>query len=139
MVIENEDEEQAYEEIKNVFGIDPVKFTKEPKEMKYIQMELDENLQVAEILYSFDDKNMLYIISADYKNSSMGIDVEDRIIEKEKIQVNGNMIELTEYAVESSGEIKCSAKYDYKGLEYFLIGTVEKDDFELILGNLFFY
>lgn len=138
MVIENEDEEKAYQEVKDIFGVEPVKIMKLPNKMKFTQMDLDENLQVAEFMYYYDEQNIIYIISAGYMNSSFGIDIEDKIIEKEEIYVDNNMIELTVYEVKGSKNIKCSASFRYKGLEYFLVGKIDEEEFKIILKNLYF-
>lgn len=139
IMMESEDEEKSYQKIKDVFGVEPVKFINAPKRLKFIQMDFDENLQVAKLLYYYNDKNIIYIISAEYLGSSFGIDVEDEIAEKEEINIEGNVIELTVYDVKETKEKKCSANFKYKGLEYFMIGKVEKEEFILILNNLYFF
>lgn len=137
-VSENEDEEQAYQEVKDKFGAEPVRMYNQKKNMKFTRMNLDENLQVAEMVYQYDEKILLYMISAGYCDSSFGFDTDDEIIDKEIIEVVGNNIELTVYRVKKTGEIKCSAYFTYKKLEYFLTGKLKKEDFELILKNLYF-
>ena len=104
--------------------------------MKFLQMDLDENLQVAELLYQYKNENYWYIISAGYYKSSFGHDVEDKIIDKDKIEVDGNEIELITYQLNEGGETRCSAYFTYRDLKYFLTGDAEKKDFELILKFL---
>ncbi len=137
-VSENEEEENAYQKIKDSFGIEPVKLIRLEKSMKFLQMDLDENLQVAEMLYQYNNRNYWYIISAGYYKSSFGHDIEDKIIDKDEIEVNGNKIELIVYQRKESGETRCSAYFTYRDLKYFLTGDAEKKDFELILKNLYF-
>ena len=69
-VSKNEEEENAYQKIKDTFGAEPVKIIKQEKGIKFLQMELDENLQVAEMMYQYSNSNYLYIISAGYYKSS---------------------------------------------------------------------
>ena len=137
-VSENEEEQKAYQEIKEEFGIQPVKLYNQRKGMKFVQMNLDKNLQVAEMVYHYDDKMLFYMISVGYYDSSFGFDAEDEIIDKEIIEVEGNDIELTVYRVKNTGTIKCSAHFTYQKLEYFLAGKLNKGEFEVILKNLFF-
>lgn len=137
-VSENEEEQKAYQEIKEEFGIQPVKLYNQRKGMKFVQMNLDKNLQVAEMVYHYDDKMLFYMISVGYYESSFGFDAEDEIIDKEIIEVEGNDIELTVYRVKNTGTIKCSAHFTYQKLEYFLAGKLNKEEFEVILKNLFF-
>lgn len=138
VIKEKEDEEKAYQEVKDVFGVEPVKFIKSLDKMKFIQMDLDEELQVAQFLYYYNTENVIYIISADYSGSSFGVDVEDKSIKKEKIYIQNNMIELTVYEVKESKSIKCSASFEHKGLKYFLVGKVTEEEFKIMLNNLYF-
>lgn len=137
-VSESEDEEKAYQEIKDKFGIEPVRLYNQKKGMKFLQMDFDDSLQVAEIMFQYEDKKLLYIISAGYDNSSFGFDADDEVIDQEDMKIEGNNIELTVYQVKGTKNIKCSAHFTYKKLEYFLQGSIEKEDFKLILKKLYF-
>lgn len=137
-VIENEDEEKAYQEIKDTFGVEPVKLASKLRTMKFTQMDLDETLQVAKLLYDYDGENLIYIISADYSVASFGIDVEDEIVEQEELYNSGNKIELTVYETEKGKKEKCSAKFSYQSVDYFLVGTIKKEEFIVLLENLYF-
>lgn len=137
-VSESAEEGNAYQKIKDSFGIEPVKLIRLEKSMKFLQMDLDENLQVAEMLYQYEEKNFLYVVSAGYYNSSFGFDADDKIIDKEIVEIAGNDIELTKYQVKRTGTVKCSAHFTYQKLEYFLTGKLEIEEFEKILKNLYF-
>lgn len=137
-VSENEDEKKAYQEIKDTFGVLPVKLANLKKGTKFIQMNLDDNLQVAELRYEYDNKTLLYIVSAGFYDSSFGFDADDEVIEKEILDVGGNRIELTVYQIKKTGTIKCSAHFTHQKLEYFMTGKIAKEEFEKILKNLYF-
>lgn len=137
-VSENEDEQKAYQEINEKFGVKPIRLINLKKDAEFIQMNLDDNLQVAELMYQYDKKNLLYVISAGYYDSSFGFDADDEVIEKKTMEVEGNNIEMTVYQVKDTEVIKCSARFTYQRLEYFLTGKIDKDEFELILKNLYF-
>lgn len=137
-VSQNEDEQKAYQEIKDTFGVAPVRLVNLAESIKFIQLNLEDSLQIAEILYQYKEQNIWYIISAGYYDSSFGLDADDEVIDTEKIDVNGNIIELTTYQMNDTNEIKYSAHFTYHKLEYFLLGDVEKKDFEFILKNLYF-
>lgn len=139
MVLENEDEEKAFQEIKDTFGVEPVKIMNAPEGMQFVKMNLDQEFQLAELLYRYKGKNIFYVISTDYGGGSFGIDMEDVLIEKETIENDDTTIELTMYEVQETKEQKGIARFNYKGLEYVLVGTMEKKNFEVILKNLYFY
>lgn len=138
LIIVEHNEEEAYEEINRVFGIMPVKILNGPTGIKFNKMELDENSQVAEIVYSYKGKTVGYFINASYRDSSWGIDVEDKVINTYEKDINGCNMEIKNYEVQENKERRYSAKFEYQGLEYFLIGTMSADEFEIILENLFF-
>lgn len=138
MILENEDEERAYQEIEDTFGVEPVKPINSTEGIRFAQMDLDKSLQVAELLYHYNGENILYLITANFSNASFGMDIEDKIIEQEKVYNSGNEIELTVYEIEKNKEEKCAAKFKYRDLEYYLVGTIEKEEFKKILENLYF-
>lgn len=138
LVIEGEKEEEAYQEIKEAFGISPVKIIDRPRGMEFISADIEEDAQVAELLYRYDGKNIIYIVNMIYSKDSFGIDVEDKSTDEYYLNVRGVDIRVKEYQVADTGRKKYSADFDYKKAKYFLIGTVEKADFELIVKNLYF-
>ena len=58
-IIEEEDEEKAYEKIAEEFGIDPVRLMWGPNGMEFIKMELDTDIQVAELDYQYNKKRRI--------------------------------------------------------------------------------
>lgn len=135
---EGVEEEKAYQEIKNIFGTDVVR-PMIKKGMEFKHMNLDADLQVAEMLYQYEGKNVWYVISASYYKSSFGFDADDKIVKKENVELGNTIAEIKEYKRRGSEEVKCTAQFTSKKLEYFLIAHVEKDDFEIILKNLYFF
>lgn len=129
-------EEEAYQKIKEVFGVDPVRIMS--KNAKFESMEIDEEFQTAELFYRYKEERIIHLINASYEKESLGIDMEDQINDKYSKEVQGREIEITEYKVPESGNPRFLAHYRDKGLEYFLIGTMEKGDFENIVDNLYF-
>lgn len=140
LMIVEKDAAEAYQVIKDEFGTEPVKIMISSLEGMYFSiMEFDKMLQLAELSYVYDDKNIGYYISASYKDSSWGMDVEDHSIDEYQLQNEKCVIEIKEYETEDTKGKRYSASFTYKGLEYFLIGTMEKEEFESILKNMHFY
>ena len=140
MVIVEEDVEKAYQTIKEEFGIAPVRIpTGSMERMSFKSMELDRISQLAEISYSYNDENIAYFISAAYKDSSWGMDVEEYVRDKYELIIRDCVIEIKEYKLDGDKDSRYSANFKYNGLEYFLVGTVDRDKFELILKNLYFW
>lgn len=135
---ESLEEEKAYQKIKEAFGIDIVRLIKK-KGIQFKYMNLDESLQTAEMLYQYEKHNIWYVIGAGYSVSSFSFDVEDEIIEKDKVKLGDVAIEMLVYRRKESGEIKCSARFTYQKMDYFMMGNISKEKFEEILNNLYFF
>lgn len=136
--IENEDEEKAYQEIRDTFDTDVVKIFVCLPDMKFDTMNLDESKQVAEMYYSYDGETIGYIINMPYRDSSLGIDFEDPIEKEYSKVVNDCEIKITIYKLEDNKKSGCVARFKYGSIEYLLTGTMKQQDFEKILKNLFF-
>lgn len=138
LVIVEEDEEEAYQKISDEFGVELVRIVERPTSMKFDKMIFNQINQAAEVWYQMDEESVVYIINASYKSSSLGIDMEDEVLKSEKKEVSGCEILLKEYQITNTSERRYSAQFANKGVEYLLIGIMEKDDFEKIIENLYF-
>ncbi len=134
-----ENEEEAYEAVKEFFGVEVARIFGGINELEFSELRIEDELQIAEFRYLHEDEKITYLINASYLETSWGIDVEDELLEVYHKEVKGNDIEIKEYKIIDSGLKRYSAKFVYKGLEYFLVGTMSKSNFELILDNLYFY
>ncbi len=140
LVIVEENAEEAYQIVRDEFGIEPVKLMSGSLNgLVFKMMEFDTMLQLAELSYIYNGENIGYYISASYSDSSWGMDVEDNAINEYQFQSKDCVVNIREYETEDTRVKRYSASFSYKGLEYFLIGTMEKDDFELILKNFHFF
>ena len=137
--IAEEREEEAYQEIKDTFGVDPVRISVFPDGMEFSSMEIDENIQVAEIFYQYEEENVVYFLSLSYTDASWGMDTDDKVIDTYYEEKKGQQIEIKEYQVSDTDRKKYSARYKYQGVEYFLVGTMDKEEFTKIIDNLYFF
>lgn len=132
-------EEEAYQEIKDAFGCDAVKIMPCINGMVFQNSELDKKMQTAELFYKLKNETIFYYINAIYSNASLGLDIEDKIKSTWTVTINGCDIEIKEYDTNGDSSERYSARFSYKGLEYFLSGTINKDEFEKIINNLYFF
>lgn len=136
VIVENE--ESAYQKVSEEFDIEPVKIMYKVNDMKFKKMEIDEELQTAELYYEYDHNLVTYFISASYTDTSWGVDIEDEIIDYSTTEVRGCKIDVEEHKISETNQKKYFAFFKYKGLEYCLIGALEENEFYDILNNLFF-
>lgn len=115
-IIEEEDEEKAYEKIEKEFGIAPVRLWWYPENMEFENMILDTDIQVAEVDYLYKDKKIEYFVSASYGEVSWGYDNEDKKIDYYCEQVKSTDIEVTEYETPETERNRYVAEFEYKNL-----------------------
>ena len=137
-IIEEEDEEKAYEKIAKEFGIETVQFVWRPAGMKFKKMLLDTDIQLAELEYLYNGENTEFMISASYGEVSLGADNEDEIIDYYCINEENVSIEVTEYKTPETETNRYKAEFKYNNLYYCLTGTMTKEEMENILKNLYF-
>lgn len=137
-VIEGEEEEKAYQEIRDAFGTEVVKVSICLPEMRFDSMELDKDKQMADVYYYYNNKTIAYCINLPYRDGSWGVDFEDPIDQEYSKEIQGCKIEITKYKPNQKGLPRWDARFEYDNTEYLLTGTMKQQDFEKILNNLIF-
>lgn len=134
---ENE-EEKAWQEIKEKLGIEQARFSYRPEGMEFVEYEINIELGEACLLYQYDGKMIEYQLWANFKNKSIAYDVEDQILNEEIIMVSGIQIKIKEYQIEGSDLKEYVAQFEYNGTFYTLNGYIEKAEIKKIVENLEF-
>lgn len=138
LVIKEENEEEAYQKIKDELGIEPVRIVDRPNGFKYEEAKLEKDAQISEILYQYKGENILYTISMAQANNSWGIDLEDKEVKKYTKKIKGVNMSIHEYITLESKKRRYVAKFKYSGVGYYLTGVMPKEDFNNILKKLYF-
>ena len=139
LVIVEENEEEAYQKVSEEFGIEPVRIVAVSENMKFVNMKFNELMKAAELCYEFDGEKFIYLINSSYLKESFGFDIEDKVIDKYPMEVLDRKIEIKQYQVKNREKSRFSASFEEMNLKYFLTGTMDKEDFELIVKNLHFF
>lgn len=132
-------EEQAWEEIKEKLGKEPVRLVYKPENTKFLNAIVDKEVQEAMLYYSINDKVMSFRIVSRYVNSSTGIEISDKLLKEYNIELPETKVIVREYRVLETGEKEYTAQFTYKSSEYFLVGIVNQAEFEKIIKNLHFF
>lgn len=132
-------EEEAFENIKKELGIEPVRLNYLPKGTKFKDCEILKDLYSARTEFEYNGKTLAYRIRANYTQSSYGIDIEDKLVDKWQMEVSGIDIAIKEYQIEETGEIEYEAGFRYNNVAYSLSGIIEWGELEKILQNLYFF
>lgn len=139
LVICTEDEEEAYQKAEDEFGIKPVRAAVLPKGTVFVSGDIQKDVQVAEFLYDYQGERILYMINMSFGTDSWGVDVEDKVTDQYYRSKDGVKIEIKEYQPHETERKRYSISFCYQKGEYFLIGSMSKEDIEYIVENLYFY
>lgn len=138
LVIVEENEEEAYQKIADEFGKEPVKIIERPSGMRFKQMVYEEGSLVAEMWYQVGEKTLMLLINGAYNENSWGIDIEDKVTDLYTEKIGKCEIEIKEYQLSDNNK-KYSAQFTYEGLEYFVTGTISREEFENMIQSIHFY
>lgn len=136
---EDIDEVFVYQEIKEKLGITPVYMRYKPETMDLEDYEINEQLRLVRLFFEYKNKHIMYTIYASEKDSSWIEKEEDKkvgeyILAKDKVEIR-----VEEIQKPNQKEISRIAKFEYQGVQYELKGAMEKEEFEKILENMYFW
>lgn len=133
------DEKEAYEQIKEELGIEPVQLQYMPVGMEFDKYVIQNELGTVTLYYTYKGKVIQYEIYMQHTNGSYSISQEDNY--KNNYQLwNGKVpINIKELETIDSKEKEFFAIFEHQNALYRLIGIIEKEEFEKILENLYFF
>lgn len=136
--VDGHDEEKVYEEIKEKFGVDIVRFLKKLNDMVLLQSDIDEVLKRVCLIYENRETLIQYQMEIQSENKSYAYDVEDEKVKKEQIVVDGNTIDIIQYELDD-GKEEYVARFTYEGVFYTINATMSEEEFKEFLKNLYFF
>ena len=134
--VDEYDDFKVYEEIKESFGIDVVRFS--PPGFSLQVKDIDTALKRVCLIYEKDDVVLQYQMEIQCENKSYGYDIEDKKIQESQIKVQGNSIDIIQYEL-AGGEKENVAQFVYKDTFYTINTILDENTFEEILKNLYFF
>lgn len=132
------EEEHFYQEVEEAFGFTPVMLGYKPVNAIIIDCEMNEELEEACMVFEYEKKTIEYQIWVNYKDKSVGYDVEDKLVYEESLLISGEEINIKEYQVDDTDLREYIAQFEYKGVYYTLNGCIRKEEFSKIINNLIF-
>ena len=126
--VDDHDESEVYEEIKNKFGVDAVRFLKKPDDMVLIQSDIDEVLKRVCLIYENNKTLIQYQMEIQSENKSYAYDIEDEKTKKEQIVVDGNTIDIIQYELDD-GKEEYVAQFVYNDVFYTINATMSEKEF----------
>ena len=134
-------EAEAYDEVEQTFGFEPVRLYYIPSGMEFVERIVSEEIQNAQFIYE-GKKNevMLYRMQPNHRVNSWGEDMDDKLMEEYSVVVNETNVEVKKYIVEETKDEKWNVKFEFQEVQYtLLISGVEEIEVEKIVENLNVY
>ena len=136
--VDDYDEFQVYEEIKEKMGVDVVRFLQKSDDMILVQSDIDEILKRVCLIYNNGENIIEYQMIFNYKEQSHGYDIEDKKIKEEQFEVDGNNIVIIQYELPDGGK-ESVAQFTYKDVFYTINTTMDAKSFKELLKTLYFF
>ncbi len=136
---EDIDEVFVYQEIKEKLGTEPVYISYTPERMELEKYEIDEQLRLARLLFRYEDGYVRYTMYASNEDSSWTDREEDKKVGEDTLEINGIKIKIEEIQKPNQEKKTRVARFEYQGVQYELKGKIEKEEFDKILKNLYFW
>ena len=135
------DEAEIREKIEEIYGFVPVRLMYLPQNTVFYEGTFCGEMQGVNLVYEIDEQSsLIYIIRPNYRESSIGTDIEDRKVQEYYMTVNDVKVLVTEYIIEESGAQKWAARFMYEDVLYLLrVTDIEQEELEKIINNLHFY
>ena len=134
------DEVEAYEEIEEKLGIYPVRLTGLSEGMIFEEAVVEEESQSAYLYYTDGEKkNVQFRIITNNRTGSIGTDIEDILIREYQKDVNGTMMSIQEYEVETNKATRWSITFEHNDIQYsLLLMGINEQEMNKIVENLYF-
>ena len=132
-------EKEAYEQIKEELGIEPVQLQYMPAGMEFYDSVIEKGLGTAKIYYLYKEQVIQYEMYLQNADNAYSVAQEDKSKLSYKI-ANGDMqITVKELKIAEGNKSEFLAMFQDRKIMYRLIGIMEKEEFEKILKNLYFF
>ena len=131
-------EKEAYEQIKEELGIEPVQLQYMPAGMEFDKCIVEKELGTATLYYTYKRKVIQYEMYMQHTNGSYSISQEDNYKNSYQLWGGEVLINIKELETINSKEKEFFAIFKHQNAMYRVIGIIEKEEFEKILKNLYF-
>lgn len=133
------DEDEAYQQIEDIFEFPPVRLNYLPKDIEFVEMVINEEIQSINLVYGVNDNaKIIYCIRTNYTEGSVGKDMEDDLIEEYIEQMENTIVTMRKYKVDKFEE-RWSVQFLYQETMYSMtIMDTSKEEVETIVDNLYF-
>lgn len=119
-------------------GTSLVKMQYKPKDMVLKRYIIDKEQRMVVLFYQYREEVIKYYMYTNSTDSSFGEKTVDQLLDEYEFQNGNHSIIVKQSEIKDSDEKRYIAEFEYKDIHYQIKGTMEKEEFEKILENLFF-
>lgn len=127
-----------YQNVKDTFGVNLVRMLYLPAHAKFFIGDMDKESGLISVFYQCENDMMEYQIVVNCQLRSLGYDVEDELVNEDKLNISGVPVTIKEFKL-PDGTHQFVAQFEYEENAYILNSTVSQEEFEKILNNLKFF
>ena len=135
---EDIDEMGVYKQIPKVMGNYLVRMEYKPRGMVLKRYTIDKEQRMAVLFYQYGEDVIKYYMYTNSTDSSFGEKTVDQLLDEYEFQNGKHSILVKQYEIKNSDEERYIAEFEYNDIHYQIKGSMEKEEFEKILENLFF-
>lgn len=132
-------EEQAYQQVKDELGFDPVRLGYLPEGMVFEDIAIDKNSQEVYMHYYKEKEDLTFIMQKRYIAGKTAIDIEDQMVSQQYISIEKGNVLLTEYQIKDINSKTISAEFEYNQTWYCIYGQIGNDEMKKVINNLVFF
>ena len=115
-----------------------MKMQYKPKGMVLKRYIIDKEQRMAVLFYQYGEEVIKYYMYINSTDSSFGEKTVDQLLDEYEFQNGKHSILVKQYEIKDLDEERYIAEFEYKDIHYQIKGSMEKEEFEKILENLFF-
>ena len=134
-----DEEELAYQQIKDEFGFEPVRLETLPDGAKFENIIFTDDKQEVLLIYDISGKILEYRIYPNFRNKSIGYDIEDEMIDEYTLTVSQVPIFVQIYQIAGLNQNQYVAQFNYNGTFYLVNYISDREVIDEILNNLKFF
>ena len=135
---EDIDEINVYKEIKQKLGFFPVRMLDKPQAMCLESYKIDEEQKKVVLFYTYKGEIIRYSMYMNNSDSSFGQKELDDLVDTYEVENMGYTITVNEYQVKNKNIKRYVAEFEVLDVEYQIMGSMDKKEFNQILEKLFF-
>lgn len=136
--VDSVDENEAYEKMKELWGIDVVRISYIPENTYWGSADISEHLQMCTMMYEEQEElKISYQIMPGYKTGSKTMEIQDALLQDYTMEVQNIEVTLKEYDTEEGN--RWLVTFSYEDVHYIMMIMDEnQDEVEKIVKSLIF-